>query len=229
MKFLFFKPIIVQSKHDQDISFWSDTHFGHACYHWETPLWKMRGFESVEEHDEELICRWNEKNSINSTAFHLGDFIFGHSATERFKEIIKRMSFNILYVMSGNHHSGWRHIFEELRGNIWDVDEHKKVIFIPNYVEIIANGQPIVASHYPIASFNGQSKGAWMLHGHCHGNLHSSEIGQMIYKTKTLDIGVERAPFPLTLADLKSNLGRRDTLTYDKAASQPTPFQLNVD
>jgi calcineurin-like phosphoesterase family protein len=218
VKFLFYKPIITQTKYDDNICFWSDTHFGHRCDHWPVPLWQMRGFTSVEEHDATLIERWNNKTTEHTIAFHLGDFIFGYSAAERFKVIIERLNFNALYLMPGNHHSGWRTTFEETHGNIWDVAENKKVIFIPNYVEIVANGQPIVASHYPLASFNGQAKGSWMLHGHCHGNLHESEIGSLIYKTKTLDIGIEKAPTPLTLTELHSIFDARNNFTYDVAA-----------
>ena len=82
---------------------------------------------------------------------------------------------------------------------------------------MVANGQPIVICHYPLASFNGQARGSWMLHGHCHGNLYKSEIGQPLYKTRTLDVGVEKAPFPLSLTDLKGILGTKENLTYDKA------------
>lgn len=217
MKFLFYKPILVQTKNDEDICFWSDMHFGHACERWPIPLWKMRGFDSVQQHDETLIERWNSKTSEHTIGFQLGDFIFGHSAVDRCKEILNKLNFNTLYLQPGNHHSGWRHIFEEIHGNVWDINESKRVVFVPNYAEVVANGQPIVICHYPLASFNGQARGSWMLHGHCHGNLYKSEIGQPLYKTRTLDVGVEKAPFPLSLTDLKGILGTKENLTYDKA------------
>ena len=82
MKFLFYRPINIVAKDDK-ICFWSDTHFGHRCEHWERPLWKTRGFSSVEEHDEELIKRWNEVSTPNTIFFHLGDFIFGKDSIEQ--------------------------------------------------------------------------------------------------------------------------------------------------
>ena len=89
MKYLFYKPIKVVCE-DRDASFWSDTHFNHACLHWPIPLWKTRGFSSIEEHNEGLIKRWNSVCTDQTTFFHLGDFIFGVDSKVHFKSIINR-------------------------------------------------------------------------------------------------------------------------------------------
>ena len=56
---------------------WSDTHFGHKSENWDVPLWKKRGFNSIEEHDEGLISNWNKTVSNEDDVFHLGDIMFG--------------------------------------------------------------------------------------------------------------------------------------------------------
>ena len=214
MKFLFYKPIKA-SGDENNVIFWSDTHFGHRCEQWDLPLWKTRGFNSIEEHDEIIIKRWNAIANQHSTFFHLGDFMFGRDTVQRFKDIVHRLNFETLYLMPGNHCSGWKQNFEEHVRNVWDVSCNKRVVFIPNYVETYVNEQPIVMCHYPLASFNGQGKGSWMLHGHCHGNLYKSEIGPILYKTKIVEIGIEKFPNPLTFGDLKNFFKDRENLTFD--------------
>ncbi len=52
--------------------FTSDTHFGHkniiqTC---------NRPFASVDEMDEAMVARWNQRVGPDDTVFHLGDFCF---------------------------------------------------------------------------------------------------------------------------------------------------------
>lgn len=213
MKFLFYKPLKVE--HDpNNILFWSDTHFGHRCESWELPLWKARGFSSFEEHDEALIQRWNERANQQTIFFHLGDFIFGYDSIQRMKDILNRVFFDTLYIMPGNHCSGWKQHFEQQHSNIWHIN-NKKVIFLPNYVETYINKQPIVLSHFPIVSFNGQGKGSWMLHGHCHGNLKRNPIGEFLYKAKILEVCIETSPFPSTFKSVESHMLEKENVTFD--------------
>ena len=48
----------------------SDTHFGDESIR----RYENRPFSSVQEMDEELIRRWNEKVSEDDVVWHLGDF-----------------------------------------------------------------------------------------------------------------------------------------------------------
>lgn len=214
MKFLFYQSLKFTGK-NQEFCFWSDTHFNHACDHWEVPLWKARGFNSVQEHNEGLIQRWNEKSNKSTIFFHLGDFIFGYDSIQYFKNIIKRLNFKELYVMPGNHNSGWRQVFEEQHGNVWKIEENKKVIFIPNYLEAHINGQSFVMSHYPILSFNNQSKNGICLYGHVHGNLIKNEIGKLYSKARTLELCVENSPYPMTYGEIQEFFRNRTPISFD--------------
>lgn len=214
MKFLFYSPLKISSAED-DLFFWSDAHFGHRCENWEVPLWKIRGFSSVEEHDLQLIDRWNSKATASSIFFHLGDFIFGPNTIPRFRELCSILNFDTLYMMPGNHCSGWKQFFESQKQNIWNIAANKRVIFIPNYLEALINGFPVVMSHYPLASFNGQARGSWMLHGHCHGKLYTSEIGNSLYKCKIMDLGVEASPYPKSLKEVKDLMEAKTTFSFD--------------
>jgi calcineurin-like phosphoesterase family protein len=214
MKYLFYKPIKFSSS-SENFAFWSDTHFFHACNHWPVPLWKARGFSSIEEHNELLIERWNSKCTHETVFFHLGDFIFGLDAKNNFKDIIRKVNFKTLYIMPGNHYSGWKQVFEEQRSNVWDVTPEKRVIFVPNYLEAIINGQLFVMSHYPILSFNGQSKNAICLYGHVHGNLSKHAIGSLYSQARTYEVTVENCKDPLMLNDINQLFAQSSPITFD--------------
>lgn len=48
----------------------ADTHFGHN----NVLQYSNRPFDSVEEMDAELVCRWNRVVGVHDTIYHLGDF-----------------------------------------------------------------------------------------------------------------------------------------------------------
>jgi calcineurin-like phosphoesterase family protein len=214
MKYLFYQPITITTK-ERDVCFWSDTHFNHKCDHWEVPLWKARGFNSVEEHNEGLIARWNEKSTQDTIFFHLGDFIFGFNSANNFKSIIQRLNFKTLYIMPGNHCSGWKQVFEEQKYNVWNINSEKRVIFVPNYIEASINNQMIAMSHYPILSFNNQSKNGICLYGHVHGNLIKNEIGKLYAKARTLEVTVENSPYPLSYKEIKTYFKTKEPVSFD--------------
>jgi calcineurin-like phosphoesterase family protein len=205
MKGLFYLPVRVEAK-NHEILFWGCLHYGHDPQ-WEVPIWKRRGFNSSEEHDEGIIRNWNSKATDKTVGFLLGDTMFGFGGEEKFKKLMSRLNFSRVFIMSGNHAAGWKQAFESLKDNTLYVDGkyNKEVIFVPNYLEAYVNGQPIVMSHYAIASWNGQGKGSWMLHSHSHGSLYGTDLGNILYKAKIMDVGVERHPFPATFGEIKSN------------------------
>lgn len=63
--------------------FIGDTHFGHKNIITFDAVKAFRPFATIEEHDEELVKRWNSVVRKGDTVWHLGDFAFGskHIAT----------------------------------------------------------------------------------------------------------------------------------------------------
>jgi calcineurin-like phosphoesterase family protein len=221
MKNLYYQPLKVEAK-DPEILFWGCLHYGHDPQ-WEIPLWARRGFTSSAEHDQAIISRWNARATDRTTGFLLGDTVFGFGGEEKFRRLVEQLQFKTLYIMAGNHHAGWKQVFESCEGNTLLLGG-KTVVFTPNYLEAFVNGQPIVMSHYPIASWNGQGKGSWMLHSHCHGSLYRSELGTLLYRAKIIDVGVERCPWPVTFGGLRS-LFRKDPVSFDHHhEGSSTPF-----
>ena len=82
-----------------NIFFVSDTHFAHE----NIIKYCNRPFKSIEEHDEALIERWNEKIDKDDIVFHLGDFAF--ASEEYIKSILDRLN-GKKYLVFGNH--DWR-------------------------------------------------------------------------------------------------------------------------
>lgn len=206
MKSLFYQPVRVDAK-NREILFWGCLHYGHNPK-WDIPIWKRRGFDSSEEHDEAIINNWNSRATDKTIGFLLGDIMFGYGGEEKFKKLMSRLNFKRAFIMSGNHTAGWHQAFESVKDNTLYVDGNysKEVIFVPNYLEAYVNGQAMVLSHYAIASWNGQGKGSFMIHSHSHGSLYGTELGNILYKAKIIDVGVERFLYPPSFGEIKSIL-----------------------
>lgn len=60
--------------------FIADTHFGHKNILRFDTIKAYRDFATIEEHDEEIVRRWNGVVSKGDTVWHLGDFAFSSKA-----------------------------------------------------------------------------------------------------------------------------------------------------
>jgi calcineurin-like phosphoesterase family protein len=60
-----------------EVFFISDTHFGHRGILSFPSTKPFRPFDTIEEHDAELIKRWNSVVGEKDIVWHLGDFCFG--------------------------------------------------------------------------------------------------------------------------------------------------------
>ncbi len=78
------------------IFFTSDHHFGHKGIIKNA----KRPFRSVEEMNETMILRWNEKVKKNDIVYHLGDI--GLMASRKPIEILERLNGKI-HLIKGNH------------------------------------------------------------------------------------------------------------------------------
>lgn len=79
------------------IFFTSDLHIGHD----KEFIWKVRGFNSIEEHDTQILLKWNSIISPEDTVYILGDLCMGGNEKE-WNRIYKNLNGykNIIY---GNH------------------------------------------------------------------------------------------------------------------------------
>lgn len=177
-----------------NILFTSDNHFFHrGILH----LGNGRPFSSVEEMNEIMIGRWNSCIGKSDRVYHLGDVSFG--TVEQTIEVIKRLR-------------GQKHFIRGNHDGILDSVLKKHPEFAQSYQkykEITIDKQKLVLFHYPILSWHQMHRGSWMLHGHCHGNLHFDN-GPM------LDVGVDNFDFtPITFDAVKHYLEGVDIKHYD--------------
>lgn len=77
--------------------FTSDLHIGHD----KEFIWKARGFNSVEEHDTQILLRWNAAVSPKDTVYILGDLCMGGDEKE-WDRIYTNLNGNKKFII-GNH------------------------------------------------------------------------------------------------------------------------------
>lgn len=218
----YLQPLKISHPED-NIFFWGCLHLNHDPK-WDVPLWKMRGFESAQEHNEVIENNWRNDLNKNSIIFLLGDSCFGYGAEQFMLSFFHRVPFKECYWMSGNHCAGWKQFLEKSDEN-GTVDLGDKVIhLVPNYLEMFLNGHAVVASHYPIVSWNGQGKGSYMFHAHVHGSLEKSELGKILYKSRIKEVSVEKFKYPPSFNELKKSFDQ-NIITFDHhGADTQNPF-----
>lgn len=197
----------------------SDLHYNHN----KEFLYGPRGFKNIQDHNAEIVKRWNETCDEASHVFHLGDLLL-NSVEADFWELMRRLRFRTLYSLWGNHNASIKDAYRKtlkeqfpdafpdsyaLEANAnsafhyeiyplsvnLDGDPSKTIIFLPEYVEASIGGKHWVFCHYPISSWNHMSKGSYMVFGHCHNSLKE----KLPFR---LDVGVEAFGRPISLAEI---------------------------
>ncbi len=187
------KKQIYTEEEGKKIYFTSDTHFSHE----NIIKYCRRPFKGIEEHDSELIRRWNEKIPDDAIIYHLGDVGFGSS--KYIDEILKQLHGKI-YLVIGNH--DWRKVVDK---HSWRFEE------MTQQVNMKIGKRHIVLNHYPMLAFAGAWRGldaTWQLFGHVHTSPYTDEgLDQQRMKmlfTTQYDVGVDNNDFtPVSYDDVK--------------------------
>lgn len=219
--------------------FTSDTHFGHTNIMFYAPqraeLWAteaikelarqhaktgdrdelkeaLRGLynqqqESIERMNEGLIANWNSKVQQGDTVYHLGDFMMGHSS--KWESVLKRLNGNIC-MLKGNHDN--KFVKQEFVKDrlVWLKDDYELRVDDPDGEG--GKAQRICLHHFPKLVWDKGHRGAWHLHGHCHGSVDYKNTGTRI------DVGVdsEHGKYsPLSYAEVKKIMSKRTYVAID--------------
>ena len=174
------------------IFFTSDTHFGHA----NIIKYCKRPFASIEENNQEIIRRWNEKVPEDGIVFHLGDVGFGNRSDT--DEILRQLN-GTIYLVIGNH--DLRHVITD---HAW---RFEKMSFQMN---IKIGKRHIILNHYPMLAYSGAWRGedaTYQLFGHVHTSPYTDEgLDQQRMKylfTSQYDVGVDNNDFtPVSWAEV---------------------------
>ena len=179
-----------------DVFVTSDIHFSHKMILQYNP--KTRGmFRDTDEMNETIIERWNETVGVDDHTFILGDVSMGD--VSRAPGYIARLNGTKTLIL-GNHDRSLMKIegIRDLFHGVYDylVYSHSKQ---DHYVMF----------HYPIASWDGKSRGSVHLFGHCHGA--PSGI-----KGKAMDVGMDCNDLrPFALSDIQSRMSKIQKPNYD--------------
>lgn len=126
--------------------FIGDTHFSHKKIAEYEPCRLQLG-ATLEEHDEELVRRWNAKVTNNDTVYHLGDVAFGDGL-----KYVQRLNGKKILIM-GNHDKSGKAMLN------WFDDVHGALVYKKGYL----------LTHIPV-SLKQAKRFAKNIHGHMHGN-----------------------------------------------------------
>lgn len=116
----------------------SDWHFGHDREF----IWKPRGFQNLEEHDETIIHNHNTFVAPEDDVYVLGDLMLGDA--EHGLDCIKRMN-GKLHIVLGNHDTDRRvALYRSL----------PQVVEIADAIKLKYNGYHFFLCHYPTMTGN---------------------------------------------------------------------------
>lgn len=174
------------------IFFTSDQHFGHKNI---LTFGKGRPFSSVEDMQQGLIDKWNNKVKEEDTVYILGDFCWGFNS-KKIKELMSQLNGKKILI-AGNH--------DRLN------DYYKSASFqdIFTYHEVQIDGERIILCHFPIAEWNGYYYGAYHLYGHTHGtfNLALETLGRERPNGNCWDVGIDNNDFePVSFDEIKDKI-----------------------
>lgn len=163
-------------------------------------------FSDANDKTEQLIARWNSVVRPTDHVYILGDMF--SCSREKAEEILKRLSGGKFIVM-GNHDRAW----------LKEIAESGKygMLGCADYLEHSDEGRKVILSHYPIAFWNDQHKGAYHLYGHVHNSKEAAgmrKIGDLvvseglIHEYRAINCGAMLHKYtPRTLDELISEAG----------------------
>jgi calcineurin-like phosphoesterase family protein len=188
-------------KDGSNVFFTSDTHFNHKMI----VKFCDRPYETIEEHDEDLIRKWNEKVNDDSIIFHLGDFGFG--PYPHLIDIARRLKGKKILLL-GNH--DWKNIVKQENKKFDGTSLSDCFEEITQQLFLTIEGQKIYLNHFPFLCMNGvyTPDKIWQLFGHVHSRKNDTGLDKtrlsMLFPTQ-YDVGVDNNHFtPLSFNEIKT-------------------------
>lgn len=175
-----------------NIYFTSDTHYHHKNIVRGTSSWNQfqegsshqstRNFDTLEEHDEELVKSINSLVKENDVIYHCGDWSFG--GHEQIKIFRNRLNCKNIHLVFGNHDQHIESINSPYRGCFSSCQYYKELSFKIDSQKSGKYGKTkIILFHYGMRVWNQGHHGSILLYGHSHGTLPS--FG------KSMDVGID--------------------------------------
>jgi len=221
------------------LHFVSDTHFGHD----KEFLYRKRGYESIKEHDADLIERWNEEVRPEDSVIHCGDFVVGagRDSEQYCRDILSSLNGKI-YLLWGNHNAGLKQIFRKaIKTNYGEADIEvypisdpalPNVVFVGtnmlikvkclNLINQLQNSTHFVfCSHYAHRIWIDMNQGVMHVCGHSHGSDPESSENHLV--NKRLDVGIENFATPISFERVLQIMNSKQFVTLDHHDARTSP------
>lgn len=161
-----------------NVFFTADLHCGHRKI---LEMYKWRPYADagdIEAHDNALIEQWNSTVSKHDIVYILGDLSL--KSTYETRKILERLN-GRKYLCPGNHDSSLKGLYNKYFDK---VEQIMTVKFKKSIFPFLQEDAEFVLCHYPLAEWAGMHQGVYHLHGHCHGNIRSSD-------SRRTDVGID--------------------------------------
>lgn len=134
----------------------SDTHFGHDREF----IWKVRGFNSVQEMNEIQISKWNSVVNDQDDVYVLGDLMLGDTSNIKYLERLKGR----LHIVLGNHDTSNREKMYRKLSNVVEVAEVG--------IRLKYKKHHFVLTHYPMMTGNLEKESLKQMSLNLYGHTH---------------------------------------------------------
>lgn len=212
--------VSIRETEKQKVAITADPHLGHNP-DWDTPLWKARGYSSVEEHDDTLIDSFNTIARPNDILLIIGDFCL-NTTVEKFNSYLDRIKCQNIWYVWGNHNNPHeKAIYRKAMGanfvGPFQVEQYpfkyKNFMYVGWQLNLILNGQFSVVEHFPVYVWDHMQHGAWMLCGHSHNGCELSRAETLT--GKILDCGWDGHGKPWTFEEIKAVMDKKKFVAVD--------------
>jgi calcineurin-like phosphoesterase family protein len=190
---------LTQGKKPKNVFFTSDFHL----FHHNVLKFDKRPFTDIHEMHKVLETNWNEVVGPDDIVIYLGDLSFARKDDTDFVEgMLWGLNGTIHFVM-GNH--------DDYRV----IPKNTRFESVQDYLEVriahMLDGKRVetlfCCMHYPIYSWNKAHHGSYMIHGHCHGNLHHGEDANFYVNRRVIDVGCMLTDYkPISYLDVMDRL-----------------------
>lgn len=181
--------IVYKFGREKNVYISSDLHLNHD----KVFIYEKRGFASIEEHRVAVIKSINDTVAADDILILLGD-TFLNTKEDQFNQTIGEINCQHIYMLPGNHPNPGNKIYKrevELQYGRSDIEvypiKYKNVRFLPPHVDMVIYGKYVVLNHFPIEVWDHMKDGSYMLCGHSHGSLPSTQLNST--NGLTLDCG----------------------------------------
>jgi len=202
---------LTQGKIEKKVYFTSDFHL----FHHNVLKFDNRPFADVHEMHKVIEENWNEVVKPEDIVIYLGDLSFARKDDVNFVEgMLWSLNGTIHYVM-GNH--------DDYR----EIPKNKRFESVQDYLEVriahMVDGKRVetlfCCMHYPIYSWNKSHHGSYMIHGHCHGNLHHGEDASFYDNRRVIDVGCMLTEYkPISYLEVMDKLKHVELKKYEDRA-----------